>query len=78
MPMLNLLAQSLSSAQAVINGKVTFSPVVYNPLNNTYKTGISLESFRYVFLDPAFTRSMWWTAILTVICTLLSLTMTTL
>jgi putative aldouronate transport system permease protein len=35
-----------------------------------------MESYRYVFLDPAFTRSMWWTAILTVICTLLSLAIT--
>jgi len=78
MPMLNLLAQSLSSAQAVINGRVTFSPVVHHPQDNTYSPGISLDSYRYVFLDPAFTRSMWWTAILTVICTLLSLTMTTL
>jgi putative aldouronate transport system permease protein len=29
-------------------------------------------------MDPAFTRSMWWTAILTVICTLVSLSMTVL
>jgi putative aldouronate transport system permease protein len=78
MPMLNLFAQSFSSAQAVINGRVSFIPVVHNMEDNTYKTGMSLDSYRYVFLDPAFTRSMWWTAILTVICTLLSLTMTTL
>lgn len=37
-----------------------------------------MESYKYVFMDPAFTRSMWWTAILTVICTLVSLTMTVL
>ena len=78
MPMLNLFAQSFSSAQAVINGRVSFIPIVHNVDDNTYKTGMSLDSYRYVFLDPAFTRSMWWTAILTVICTLLSLTMTTL
>jgi putative aldouronate transport system permease protein len=41
-----------------------------------FKYGITMESYRYVFMDPAFTRSMWWTAILTVICTLVSLTMT--
>jgi putative aldouronate transport system permease protein len=45
---------------------------------NKFKYGITLESYRYVFMDPAFTRSMWWTAILTVICTLVSLTMTVL
>jgi putative aldouronate transport system permease protein len=162
LPMLNLLAQSLSSSQAVINGKVTFMPVIHHtePLTeaeieehskraaessyddtdaetyvydyssdssyeysddynydsdysydesysyeddmygysdygtdygtdydqyydqnddtvkNVYKHGITMESYRYVFLDPAFTRSMWWTAILTVMCTIVSLTMT--
>jgi len=76
LPMLNLLAQSLSSSQAVINSRVRFTPVAHNPQDNTYRTGVTTESYRYVFLDPAFTRSMWWTAILTVICTLLSLTIT--
>jgi len=159
LPMLNLLAQSLSSSQAVINGKVKFMPVIhhtieteitdienaigaepdayesdeqstgeytyaysedsdpyvyeysdddynyeysddgydyeygeaygYDPeftyeyadenvagVTNVYNFGITLDSYKYVFLDPAFTRSMWWTAVLTVICTLVSLTMT--
>jgi putative aldouronate transport system permease protein len=76
MPMINLLAQSLSSSQAVINGKVKFHPVIHNLQSNTYKTGITMESYKYVFLDPAFAHSMWWTAVLTVICTLLSLAMT--
>ncbi|MDR0503873.1 MAG: carbohydrate ABC transporter permease [Treponema sp.] len=76
LPMLNLLAQSLSSSQSVINSKVTFLPVVFNNENMTYHYGITMESYKYVFLDPAFSHSMWWTAILTVICTILSLTMT--
>jgi len=168
LPMINLLAQSLSSSDAVINGRVSFLPVInreniitedtpdievdnnYNYLNsgddnsysvdnyfayngydenykydddyaydddysyayndnynnaydddygNSYdndlqnenfselaakreaikdkfKVGITMESYKYVFMDPAFTRSMWWTAILTVICTLVSLAMT--
>jgi putative aldouronate transport system permease protein len=157
LPMINLLAQSLSSSDAVINGRVSFLPVinrtnftvdeevsniesdtdytdkseiggentafvyeeteeyVYNPddseeynydedsgysttysdnsqseedfnkwiaqreaTSSKFKYGITLESYRYVFLDPAFTRSMWWTAILTVICTFVSLAMTVL
>jgi putative aldouronate transport system permease protein len=150
LPMINLLAQSLSSSDAVINGRVSFLPVinrekiiyiepdeyagyestddnysnddeysfeyedyeeyVYSEdedysydedsysyasdstededygkwtaqraaLKNKFKFGITMESYRYVFLDPAFTRSMWWTAILTVICTLVSLSMTVL
>lgn len=76
MPMLNLLAQSLSSAQAVINGKVNFLPILHDHETNTFKPGITMESYRYVFLDPGFSRSMWWTAILTVICTFVSLAMT--
>ena len=76
LPMLNLLAQSLSSAQSVINRKVTFWPVVHNPETNTHHFGITLDSYIYVFMDPAFSRSMYWTAILTVICTLWSLTIT--
>ncbi|MCL2801275.1 MAG: carbohydrate ABC transporter permease [Treponema sp.] len=76
MPMINLLAQSLSSSQAVINNRVTFTPVVHDHNTNTFSTGITMESYRYVFLDPAFTRSMWWTAILTVMCTIISLSMT--
>jgi len=164
LPMINLLAQSLSSSDAVINGRVSFLPVInkaniaidedtsdispvsiddsiaygddtpfvydeseeysysyddseeytyvydeseeYNysydedssysasnkhtqtdeeyqewlaqreSIKNKFKYGATLESYRYVFMDPAFTRSMWWTAILTVICTLVSLIMT--
>ena len=156
--MLNLLAQSLSSSQSVINGRVAFLPVIHHTeeiaeseiarntetfepyayeyndqetdsyyysdepyvyeysddyyeyeyddsyayhdeqlsdyfdydytyqyyddnagnLRNVYKFGITMESYRYVFLDPAFTHSMWWTAILTIICTIVSLTMTVL
>ena len=76
MPMINLLAQSLSSSLSVINNKVKFIPIVHVVENNTYKAGTTIESYRYVFLDKAFARSMWWTAILTVICTLISLTMT--
>ncbi|MDR2964681.1 MAG: carbohydrate ABC transporter permease [Treponema sp.] len=76
LPMINLLAQSLSSSQSVINNKVKFIPVVYKAENHSFRTGATLESYRYVFLDKDFTRSMWWTAILTIICTLVSLAMT--
>lgn len=65
LPMLNILARSLSSSQALINRKVLILPV-----------DVTLESYSYVFKDAAFTRSMWWTALLTVICTVLSMCMT--
>lgn len=65
MPLVNLAARSLSSAQAMINNRVSFFPVEF-----------TLESYIYVFKDNAFIRSIWWTALLTLICTLVSLTMT--
>ena len=64
-PMLNILARSLSDPMAIVNRQVSFLPV--NP---------TLDSYSYVFLDPSFSRSMYWTAILTVICTLASLLIT--
>ncbi|MCL2044101.1 MAG: carbohydrate ABC transporter permease [Treponema sp.] len=66
-PMLNILARSLSDPMAIVNRQVSFLPV--NP---------TLDSYRFVFMDPSFTRSMIWTAILTGIVTIVSLTMTTL
>jgi len=65
LPILNLLAQSLSSPLAIVNRKVAFLPVE-----------TTFESYRYVFRDPSFSRSMGWTAVLTVICTLVSLGIT--
>ncbi|MDR3114230.1 MAG: carbohydrate ABC transporter permease [Treponema sp.] len=65
LPLVNLLAQSLSSPLAIVNRRVAFLPVE-----------MTTESYRYVFRDPAFVRSLGWTVILTVICTLVSLGIT--
>jgi putative aldouronate transport system permease protein len=65
LPMVNILARSLSSPQAIINRLVGFWPVE-----------TTLESYRYVFLDPSFSRSMVWTVFLTAVCTLVSLGIT--
>ncbi|MDR2149357.1 MAG: carbohydrate ABC transporter permease [Spirochaetaceae bacterium] len=64
-PMLNLFARSLSDPMAIVNRRVSFLPV--EP---------TLDSYRYVFADPSFSRSLIWTAFLTVICTIVSLIMT--
>jgi putative aldouronate transport system permease protein len=64
-PMLNILARSLSDPMAIVNRQVSILPV--NP---------TLDSYRYVFRDPAFSRSMIWTVFLTVICTIVSLVIT--
>jgi putative aldouronate transport system permease protein len=65
LPMLNIFARSLSSPNAIVNRLVSFLPV--DP---------TLDSYRFVFRDPSFSRSMLWTTILTVICTLISLGIT--
>ena len=65
LPMVNILARSFSSPLAIVNRKVSFWPV-----------GFTMESYRYVFKDPSFSRSMVWTAILTLIVTVFSLFMT--
>jgi putative aldouronate transport system permease protein len=76
--MMNLLAQSLSSAQSIINRKVTFWPILHNEDTHTFHFGATLDAYFYVFLFFCFSRSMWWTTILTVICMVWSLAMTTL
>lgn len=65
LPMVNLLARSLSAPQALINREVSLWPVDF-----------TLESYTYVFKDAAFSRSMWWTALLTLISTCVSMMMT--
>lgn len=67
LPMVNIISRSLSSPQAIINRRVYFWP-----------SDFTLESYVYVFQDPSFSRSMVWTAVLTVICGAWSMFMTTL
>lgn len=65
LPMLNVLARSLSSSTALIRREVTLWPV-----------GLNFEAYEKVLSDSKYTRSLAWTAILTVICTVYSLFMT--
>ena len=64
-PMLNVLARSLSSTEYLIRNEVLLWPKGFN--FNAYKT---------VLAKPAYVHSLWYTALLTVGCTLLSLFMT--
>lgn len=66
LPLLNVLARSLSSKEALIRNKVLLWPV-----------GINFEAYSSVLSDMKYVWSLGWTAILTVICTILSLFMTT-
>jgi putative aldouronate transport system permease protein len=64
--MVNLLARSLSGANALVRNQVTLLPV-----------GLNFDAYTTILNDARYIRSLWWTAFLTVVCTLLSLTMTT-
>lgn len=65
LPFINIIARSLSSPNALINNRVSFFPVDF-----------TLDSYVYVLSDAAFSHSLIFTAILTVICTLFSMGMT--
>ena len=65
LPMLNVLASSLSESKYLIRNEVYLWPKGWN-----------FESYETVLNTPAYVRSLGWTAILTVGCTILSLFMT--
>lgn len=66
-PMLNLAAKSLSSTDALVKDIVYLWPV-----------DINFDAYAMVFSDVKYIRSFFFTAILTFVCTILSLVMTTL
>ncbi len=66
-PMINLLARSLSGTDFLIKHEVYLWP-----------KGFNLDAYATVLKDPKYIKSFFWTVFLTVICTLISLTMTTL
>jgi len=81
--MLNILARSLSSPLALIQGQVAFLPQTATApeyVGGTIQTriGVTAMNYQFVFLDPAFSRSMLWTTLLTAIVTMFSLFMTVL
>lgn len=66
-PMLNLLARSLSSTEYLIRHQVYLIP-----------KGFNFEAYKIVLSDVKYIKSFIWTVFLTVICTFVSLFMTTL
>ena len=66
-PMLNLLAKSLSSTEFLVRNEVYLLP-----------KGLNFDAYTTVLKDPKYLRAFGWTVFLTVVCTLLSLVMTTL
>lgn len=65
LPILNVLARSLSSSEALMKREVFLWPV-----------GINFDAYEKVLTDMKYVWSLGWTAILTVICTIVSLFMT--
>lgn len=65
LPILNVLARSLSSADALIKNKVLLFPVGWN-----------LDAYKTVLADTKYIWSLGWTAILTVVFTVVSMIMT--
>ena len=64
-PMLHVLASSLSSADALIRNEVFLVPKGWN-----------IDAYKVVLTTEKYVRSLGWTALLTLICTLLSITLT--
>jgi len=65
LPVLNILARSLSSADALVRNEVLLLP-----------KGLNFDAYVTVLGDSKYTWSLLWTAILTVICTVWSMFMT--
>ncbi len=65
LPMLNILARSLSSSTALVRNEVLLWPV-----------GLNLSAYESVLKDVRYTQSLGWTAMLTVICMVWSMFMT--
>ncbi len=66
-PMINLLARSLSGSDYLVKHEVYLLP-----------KGFNLDAYVTVFKDPKYLKAFVWTVLLTAICTVLSLVMTTL
>ncbi len=64
-PMLNLLAKSLSSTEFLVRHEVSLWP-----------KGFNVDAYATVLKDSKYIRAFFWTVFLTVVCTLVSLSMT--
>lgn len=67
LPMLNLLARSISGSEFLIKRQVYLWP-----------KGVNFDAYAMVLGDIKYIKAFFWTVLLTIICTVVSLTMTTL
>lgn len=66
LPVLNVLSRSLSSPESLVRNEVLLMP-----------KGLNLDAYVKILNDSKYTGSLIWTAILTIICTVVSMVMTT-
>ena len=67
LPMLNLLAKSLSGSEALVRNDVYLLP-----------KGLNFDAYLQVFKNSKYVWAFFWTVFLTFVCTMVSLTMSTL
>ena len=67
LPMINLLAKSLSGSEALVRNDVYLLP-----------KGLNFDAYAQVFKNSKYVWAFFWTVLLTFVCTLVSLTMSTL
>ena len=67
LPVVNILARSLSAPEALMRSEVLLWP-----------KGLNFDAYKYVLTDQTYTRALVWTALLTAIGVCVSLVMTTL
>ena len=65
LPMINLLAKSMSSSDALVKHEVYLLP-----------KGINFDAYKLVLRDAKYIKSFFWTVFLTIVCTIVSLIMT--
>ena len=66
-PMMNVFSRAMSSPEALIRNEVSIYPI-----------GLNFDAFRIVWADAKYPWALAWSAILTAICTAVSLTLTVL
>ena len=65
LPFVNVAATSLSSKSAILSGRVSFFPVEFD-----------FRAYKAIFSDPAMTRSLVFTIVITVVYTVFSMILT--
>jgi putative aldouronate transport system permease protein len=77
LPFMHVLSKALSAEPAVIANRVFIWPLVAGSEAGTYSFGVTFGAYAKVFADASILRSLWITAVVTVLFTLLGMVITT-